>query len=207
MPMRRTRAPRRPRRRMPGRRRFGLKRMIRYNKVPSFTETINFGRLPTQSGQVFTLQFAALSQSGNYSNLYRQYRINRLTWMLVPDWNSFDPNAGAAAVNKPRVVYAIDDTANVVAPVNELDVLEDNGCKIRALSNIVKISHVPVPFLGQAVSIGGFASVNKKYQWLNTDPSGVLVPHGGVRLYVSNGGPPIIYTVYCKVSFSLKDPQ
>lgn len=178
---------------------------VSYNKVPSFVETFALEPIFSQAGGIFKVQFQSIPQYVHYGQLYRQYRINSFKVTLVPDWNSFDVKNTTETINAPRLVYAIDDTGTAANPINEADVLEDNGCKIRQLTKPISMACRPVAQVGYSASTGGFVTSSKKFQWF--DVTRTDIPHTGIRYWISNGGTPIAFRPYVKVSFSLKDPQ
>lgn len=160
--------------------------------------------LVSQAGGLLTTGFNLLPQAAQYQALYNQYRINWVRYLIIPQWDSYDPN-NAAVTSMPRIAYSIQDTAFEIAvpPASETDIMTDNGCKIRALDKPLKISHIPVPSLGMANALGGFASVSKKRTWI--DMNSTNVPHGYVKYWITNGGAQLSFKLYVKVSFSLKD--
>lgn len=210
-----TRRPPPYRRRRPARRLMNVRRValiarrpyrsVRYNKVPSFVETLSLEPIFSQSGGTFKIMFQNIPQYVHYGQLYRQYRINWFKVTLIPDWNSFDVKNTTETINAPRLVFAVDDTGTAPNPVNEADVLEDNGCKIVQLTKPVSMSCRPVGQVGYSASTGGFVTSSKKFQWF--DVTRTDIPHTGIRYWISNGGTPIAFRPYIKVSFSLKDPQ
>ena len=56
------------------------------------------------------------------------------------DQNAGEYNAGAStyAHGMGRFVFAINDSPGLVAPGSEASVLQDNGCKIRAVKTMLK---------------------------------------------------------------------
>lgn len=194
----------RPRRRYTKRRGMAYRprAMVRYNKVPSFVETFKFGDISTQNaGGVFTTTFSQIPQWQQYAALYKQYRINSVKIILIPDYNEFPAMAGG--VNAPRLVYAVSDSANQVAPAGENDVLTDNGCRIRTLTRPITMSMRPVPYLQQSAG-PSLVSVSKRNTWISTTEAAVT--HGGIQYWITGGGAPdLVCRAYAKVSFSLKD--
>lgn len=100
--------------------------------------------------------------------------------IVIPKFSNADPNSAtynqivpAAAWENARIVYAInDDTNDTSVPTSELDVLEDNGCKIRALTRPLKINFRPkVVIDGTDPAVGGNAILQPKYRpWLGFGP-------------------------------------
>lgn len=201
-------------------RRRGLGRF--YNPRPTFVETLDMGdfQMPTTGPYLGQLQVAlnSIPQMASYANLYNQARILKVQYLIMPAFTEFAPDTvttGAVSVSCPRVVYSIQDTAGVIGPVSELDVLTDNGSKIRLLNKPLRISHRPVPQLGETTSIApgtGAAWVTKKYQWLKTDAVGQGVLHGSVNYAVTQEvsnkvNPQTAWTIYAKITVQLRDPK
>lgn len=220
----RNRAARRPRRRMV-RRRNVLRRSL--NPMPVFTETWAASPIVCSTGTVggvLNMTASSLPQMPDYSKLYRQFRILKLQWILVPTSDSVDANTilqnGALPIpfsDMGRFVYAINSTAGIGAPANELEVLTDNGCKIlTAVRNKpIRINHVPVPDLSVSAPSAFFSTyMNKKRTWLNTNAvgnngDGLSVVHGGVNFFCTIGGnapTQYAFAVYCKTTIQFKDP-
>lgn len=194
-----------------------------FNPMPTFTETADFG--PGQVSPVtgnflgqLTCSLQSIPQVGNYRALYNQARILKATYILIPNYNEFsqgtDVGLTTLPVSAPRIAWAVQDTANVPTPTSELDVLTDNGSKIRQFVKPIKITCRPVASLSEAImtGIGAYAGTNQKAKWLTFDGSGVAVPHVGVNLCVTQdfhntANPPIGWHVYAKITFQLRDPK
>lgn len=84
------------------------------------------------------------------------------------------------------MAYAINDyDQSNLAPSTELEVLQDNGCKIRHFTKPVVITTRPKPLLQESVdnAIIGPQLVNtyrKAGTWIEWDGAGATVPHVGV---------------------------
>jgi len=214
-----------PRRRV-ARRRMPLMRSPR-NTMPTFTETWAAAPITTSGttvGGQLVLTGTSIPQMADYSALYRQFRILRCQWILMPRFQSIDPNTlnynssiSAPTTNNGRFVYAINDTGGLVNnPASELEVLQDNGCKILSSTrhSPIKISHKPVPQLNVSSTALFNVYMNKKDQWLNTDSpgnngSGTGVTHGSVTYFLTvpgTTGSATIFDVYCKTTVQFKDP-
>lgn len=235
--MPRTRGPRRPYRRRPGmgvRRRlaFGKMRLARrlVNPTPTFTETFRAADVVTnipgfpngQVGGVFKYRISDIPQIADYQQLYRQYRINWIKVMLLPevaatvtDVNTlFQNNAAAIAVaGQARIVYVINDTPAVPNPANENDVLTDNGCKIRSLVNKWSCSFRPVTdkYTSDAAGGAGVATREKYRGFLSfAAQAGNNPEHGGVSYWISHYAPNAVncsWKCYVKINFTLRDPE
>jgi len=217
MPRRyRKRAPRRPRRKAP------MYRRPRYNPQPTFTETWDAGQLTVPvSGLapgVLQMTFTSLPQAAQYRNLYKQFRILRNTWILVPRYTSVDPNGAFPAYASGRMAYAITNTAGQATPSTEINVLERNGSRVLvAMDRIIKISHVPVPIMNVSNSALTSVFLNKSKVWFNTSNStnggsGETVVHGSVAYFLTvpslttPSDPLVLFDVYCKTTVQFKDP-
>lgn len=220
---------------------YGRKgRMIRRqvglgNPSPTFTETFKSQELlqviagGPGAGKTFKVRISDIPQTVQYFNLYKQYRINWVKVMLLPKLNTegADPNiyttlgAGAAplpAMGMARIVYSIQDSPGVNDPVNEAEVLQENGCKIKAFKSKWSCSFKPVPDVASTVVAGaGVVPVyarQKFRQWFNwQDLAGNNPLHGGVSAWITLPGTqpggvqvPNDYYIYYKVNFSLRDP-
>lgn len=192
----------------------------RFNTTPSFTETFKVSEiLSNNTGVTAGLLSTSLSQIPqylDYTALYNQYCIRSVQFIIMPSYDQYDSTnlpANPAAITAPRLVYAINDSAQQVAPTTELDVLTDNGCKIRMLDKPVRIRCSPVAQVGMSASTGGFVSESKRNRWLSTANPEIV--HTGVSYAISQSVPtdrddadvPPYATLYAKVTFSLRDPK
>lgn len=201
-------------------------RKMRYNPQPTFTETWTAGQLvvPGSTGVLsgqFNMAYNSLPQASHYTNLYRQFRILRNTWICIPRFNSVDPNnvSTVPSYNLARIVYAINDTAGQNNPANEVAVLQSNGARMANAMDgkILRISHSPVPTqnIANAATLTS-VYVNRKRVWLNTanannTGSAEAVLHYGVSWFITcpqnnPSGDIVVYDVYCKTTVQFKDP-
>lgn len=206
------------------RRRFARVKRALYNPMPVFTETADLGSfmVPTAGvtpgtylGQL-QVTLSSIPQIGQYANLYNCARIMKVQYLLMPSFNSFGPfqstMAATQSVSAPRLAYAIQDTSAAPAPVSEIDVLAENGAKVKLFTKPVKISHRPAPGLSEGITTGGFAAVTRRMQWLTLNVGGLGVPHGSVNYCVVQdnyniGNPQIQWNIYAKITFQLRDPK
>lgn len=190
------------------------------NPSPTFTETYYAGLIQTNVGGQFNARISDIPQIADYTNLYNQYRINWMKIMVLPDFVGSDPNTyaqnfvgGVPAVANARIAYVINDTPNLPAPVNEADVLTDNGSRIKMLTNKFTVSFRPRPdkFTADAIGGAGVAVREKNRSWLSfADIAGNNPVHRGVNYWISAlaaGGGAQAYQVYVKINFSLRDPK
>lgn len=235
--IRRRRATRRRviRRRRLAPRRSGMfprfRRMIG-NIRPVFTETVNLGSVgftytpsggPTNTfGGLLSCNMGLLPQLSQYETLYQKYRILRAQWTLVPNWTQYDQNSSNGITNAldasywsaTRIVYAISDSPGQVPPSTELQVLNENGCKIRMMNKIFKVSCRPVPDTEDTNGVS--MSFRGKYiNFVTATPGNI--EHLGVRYFLTapsvNVGSqagivdPPRWTVFLKLTFQLADPR
>lgn len=211
-------------RRLPGSRtRVGaFKRQITrsFNPSPIFTESyVQTTNLTVNNGFLLTTDIGKIAQIGQYSALYTKYKILSAKFMLMPYFQAGSSDQNATSYNNSqgqpftadaRIVYAIQDSPNQVAPASENAVLQDNGCRIRMLKNKLAIRCKPVPQLQLA---NGIFETERTSPYINFDTTaGVPPPHYGVVGWISqpfNGAPPMPQqvVVYVKLTFQLKDPR
>ena len=199
------------------------------NPQPIFTETWKQQNISVTGGiqgGVLNLIGNDIPQIAQYSALYRQFRILKVMWMLIPRLGPVDVNtalynnlvASTAYATQGRFVYAINNTAGIIPPSTEDQLLEDNGVKIFSTSRTqpIRIRHVPIPLMNVSNSALSSVFVNRKKQWLNTTSTGntgngLDVVHSGVSWFVTipNASLPsgyIIFDVFCKATVQFKDP-
>lgn len=206
------------------RRRFARVRRSLYNPAPVFTETADLGSFQVPVGGAtpglylgqLQVNLNTIPQIASYQNLYNCARILKVRYIMMPTFNNFGPfqstMAATQSVSAPRLAYAIQDTSSAPAPVSELDVLSENGSKVRMFTRPVNISHRPVPGLSEGITTGGFAAVTRKRQWITLNAGGLTVPHGSVNYAVTQdnyqiGNPQVQWNVYAKITFQLRDPK
>jgi len=198
------------------------------NPTPTFTETYKGADVLANAGGVFSVRITDVPQIAQYETLYKQYRINWVKVMLVPDWNSTAADHNTAQYNatgspgglptfaQARIVYAINDSPQLVAPATELAVLTDNGCKIKPIGSKWSCSFKPVPDIGVQSGTAGAGTIwakDRYRKFFNMDlvTTGNNPLHFGVSYFITqllSGSPdPVKYNCYYKVNFTLRDPQ
>jgi hypothetical protein len=228
MPFRRRPARRLRRRVRRARRSYGggargiARRILR--PAQTFTETISAGFVNANTGGLFTASMNSVPQRTNYANLYRQFRINKLTVLIVPRFTAQEQNQlqanvapGIIAYNQPRITYAINNSADQAAPTSELQVLEDNGCRMKVIDGKpFTLSCVPVANIGQQKQNSltlDTVGVSKRRQYLSFD-EGLDVVHNGIAFWVSQADStgsyfrqPTAFDFFYKINFSVRDPR
>lgn len=178
-----------------------------------------------QTGQGFKLltQMNTFHQTSQYSNLWSAYKIIKAKFTIVPKWGNelFNEASIGTAGSLPisenrRIAYAINDMNNDTAPLTELSVLQDNGCKIKLFNKPVVITIRPKPVLAQVggsiVALPNVLTYQNRGEWIEFDEAGTTVPHIGVDGFISatntlTAGFLSVADVYCTVSFVCKDPR
>lgn len=190
-----------------------------YNPTPTFTETVrltnlNTGTTGTGAAGLLAIALSQIPQVGDYQALYNQYCIRSVQFIICPEYDQYDSNnastAPAAAVTAPRFVYAINDSATQTTPTDELDVLQDNGAKIRMLDKPIRIRFRPVAQVRVTDSNNNLVYETKKNRWLSMTDTGVA--HSGVAWAITQTVPNSVLSlpaciVYAKITFSLRDPK
>lgn len=185
---------------------------------PTFTETFSLPELTTgTTGTMAGLLAVAMNQVPqwtDYAALYNQYCIKSVQFILMPEYDQYDSNnsatAATAAVTAPRFVYAVNDSAQQVTPTSELQVLQDNGAKIRTLDRPIKIRCRPVAQVAFTDSNGNAQFETRKSRWLSFQNSGTA--HSGVAWAITQTVPNSVLGLpavkpYVKLTFSLRDPK
>lgn len=195
-----------------------VKRPASRRYSPVYTEMLAAGNVQLNTGGTFVCRFADIPQAAQYSNLYKQFCIKKLQVMLLPRLNSYDANTTASIATSywlPRIVYSVDDTPGLQAPVNEISVLTDNGAKVLTMAQKTTLTCWPKPAIGsQDLFTGTYVATRQRQQvWLNTESGdvsnpGVNVQHNGIRYWIS-GNPlynEFAFDVYYRITFQLRDP-
>lgn len=186
---------------------------------PIFTETFVKPVIAPNTGAVMTFNINEIPQLAQYNTLYQKYRILKASVLLVPQYvgseqNAAEYNAGNSvyAHGQGRMVWAVNDSPGVTAPASELDVLKDNGCKVRPVKSMLRMGCRPVPLYEDNNGI----LITLKKNWINfqTGPSAPADPkHFGLSYWYSQ---PSLGTTaqtnndlipYVKLTFQLADPR
>lgn len=216
-------------------RRFGRGRIRRsLNPQPTFVETFKFNAdnvvVPAGGGvgKAFKVRINMIPQWQQYEALYKQYRINWVKVMLIPqtdgaaaDINAFSYNYGQTLSGQGmgRIAWSIQDSPQVGDPATEEEVLSDNGAKVRPLKSMWSCSFKPVPDLAMENDAAAPVYTRQRYrQFINfvTDTVGNNPLHGAVQTFISLPGAALgpsapagtqTYHCYYKVNFTLRDPK
>ena len=225
MPVRRTRAPFRRRGKKPVRR-GNWRRRGMFNPQPVFTETFKIPgndplapnyQLNSNTGGVLSVKISNMPQVNQYSTLYQKYRILKAKFICLPQFVSESSDVNAAGYNgslglgnwgMARIVTAVNDSPDPTNPLNEDDVLEDNGCVIHTGKPKLTLSCRPVPDTLDALG----NRITTKGKFINFQSTGPDISHYGIRWWYTLPNPGgniqnIPYFVYVKLTFQLSDPR
>jgi len=202
-------------------------RTLQFNPRPIFTETYRMGtadplrpyyQLDSNAGGILTANIGQMPQLAQYSALYTKYKILRVRFILLPQYNTEASDGNAAIFNQStpisnfgmgRIVTAVNNSPQQINPINENDVLEDNGCLIHSGKSKIVLGCKPVPNLLDANNV----ALSERNKFINfNNPVAPEVDHYGIRwwytLPTSTTNPVNIpYFVYCKLTFQLSDPR
>jgi len=198
------------------------RRGMLYNPQPVFTETYKGQRLTLGNpspiagvGFLLTANMDRIYQLAQYSNLYTKYKILKVQFTLIPNFNGTDQNAalynlsqGTMSVATTRLVYAYDTSPAAAGPATEQDALEENGVKIKMLKDKIVIPCRPAPDTKDANGV----QMTLRNKFINFASSGPNIEHYGVKGWLSqlyNNQPQFLndVDVYVKVTFQLADPR
>lgn len=214
---------RRNKRRVAGRGGRKLRVARTFNPAPIFTESyklmansVNPYQLGPNDGGVLAVSMSQLPQLAQYEALYQKYRILKATFICIPQFNTMaadvnTPNTGASLASPilglSRLVTAVNNTPDQIAPLSEDEILQDNGCKIMCGKPRIVLSCRPVANTqdanGNQMTIRGkylnFVATNIVHYgiaWWHTQP---VLPTGV--------GAGVGYSVYVKLTFQVSDPR
>lgn len=201
-----------------------------YNPSPTFTETVKLNDIggfvstagTAEGGGVFKLRISDIPQyRDDYANLYTQYRINSVKYIVLPQFDTQEANTAVQnqAQSPPysftgmaRVAWAVQDSPNVGDPASEAEVLQDNGAKVRAFGSKWVVTMKPTPDVSMTTSVGVIPTRARK-SWFNYDAvtTGNNPQHGSIQWWISQlattGSAGQKYSVYAKINFSLRDAK
>lgn len=159
----------------------GIYHFRRYaSSVSAFTLTGNAAWLPYQ-GQI-SYQLSHLAQVSDFSNLFDQYRINKV---VTKFWLRIDPGAQAAATaSYPKIFYVYDNDDTGLLSQNEMR--ERAGMRIRVLHPNRPVTCVSKPAVLSEVYRSAVATTYspKWKQWI--DMSTTDVPHYGLKFNIDD---------------------
>lgn len=175
-------------------------------------------------GVKLVAQMNRLSQIASYSTLWNAYKIVKAKFTIVPKFSAEQFNEAAIGTSggigikeNTTLAYAINDYAEAItAPLAQLDVLQDNGCKLKSFVRPTVITVRPKPLVEQQIT-GAAPGTNvnvyqNRGQWIEFDQFGATVPHVGVDAWFNaynslTAGFIAIADVYVTLSFVCRDPR
>lgn len=201
-------------------------RSIMFNPRPTFTETFRIRgndplapdyQMDSNGGGILKVRISDMPQIQQYKSLYQKYRILKVKFICLPQFVTTSSDVNSAAYNASlglgnwgmaRIATVINDTPNLPFPVNEDDILEDNGCKIHTGKSKLVLTCRPVP---DTLDANGNRFTMKR-KFLNFVSTGNDIDHYGIRWWYTLPNPGgniqnIPYYVYVKLTFQLADPR
>lgn len=198
-----------------------------FNPQPVFTETFRLGsedplrplyQLDANGGGVLRVRIDQMPQIAQYRALYTKYRIIKAKFICLPQFVTQNSDVNAAIFNSTvpsdgigmgRIVTVVNNSPQQINPINEDDVLEDNGCLIHTAKPKIVVSCKPVPELLDANGV----VLTQRMKFINFNgPASPDVYHNGIRWWytlpsLAATSRNIPYYVYCKLTFQLADPR
>lgn len=196
-----------------------------FNPQPVFTESfvlktgaVTYQLVPNAGGTL-AVSMSDVPQLAQYTTLYQKYRILKAKFICIPQWNTESADVNSASYNASvvppvlqtglsRIVYAINDSPDLLPPLSEDQVLENNGCKILCGKPKITMSCRPVPNTQDANGV----QMTFKNRFINFEA--INIPHYGITWWHSQPGSAgagtglgVPYQVYCKLTFQLSDPR
>ena len=187
--------------------------------TPVFSETFAATAVAPNTGGVWTGKMADVPELASYSALYRTFRVLKFEVIVMPSSNvntQFQPTAGANTVaSMGRLTHSVDTSAEVTAPAAELNVLEDDSCKISLCDKPIRLSCRPKPSVAVSYAPSGTVGVDLgRANWLSFD-DGADVLHNGLPYWYTVDQPYILPSealipnlhIYHKITFQCRDPR
>lgn len=203
------------------RRRVGRKKVA--NKVHTFVRycdknttypDANGPNLIVETGSdqnlAYTFKLDNVVNPTDFTNLYDQYRINKVELMLEPLW---DQAGNGSGLNQNRRIRVVRDYNDATPLTQEDDYLEYANCKSYFPWSKRGIKIVLYPKIANVVeNVGGAASaytlMNSNRVWLNIAED--EVPHFGLKIFIPGSMAPTslqMFTVRAKYWLSFKNSK
>jgi len=175
-------------------------------RTPTFTETYFAGQIVAGAGGLFQPRMGSITEIADYAALYRSYKVLKVEIIVLPDTNSAAVSVGNAGIG--QMIYAVDPSAELVAPGNAVDVLNNNAVKMVNLDKPLRVRFKPVAATTVGILGGGTVGISTKEPWLSLD-DGLPILHNGVTYWFQNtsAGANNTAHVYYKITFQCKDPR
>ncbi|AXH77956.1 MAG: capsid protein [Cressdnaviricota sp.] len=200
------------------------------NPAPVFTEMYELTRSPApgfqvfpNTGNVFRFSMDHIPQLAQYTSLYQKYRILKASLLILPEYTGSEQNRAEANsaltqsnFGQSRMALAVNNSPSVAPPANELDVLKDNGAKVKSLTpSGIRVSCRPVPNVSIDSNQPGVGnqSITLRKKYLNLNAQNGNIDHYGISWWHTqkiNGAAPAVQNVaivYVKLTFQLSDPR
>ena len=165
------------------------------------------------------LSMASIPQIAQYKALYNEFKILKIRYQFIPWFNSDEKNqfyqnigAGGTVETVPMLAYCVQRDAGSVAPATELQVLQQNGCRIVPFStkSVSVTVTKPQPEIAVSSTTGGGLVNMESTTWLDIN-TGLNVAHYGLQTYVTSAGtaacPFSVGRVYAHITFALRSAK
>lgn len=132
------------------------------------------------------IQFALVDLPGftDFTNLYDQYRFNKVVWKLIPKISEASLNAGSNSNANLQQIHSVLDYDDNTAPTSINQLVQYQSHRMTRGSQIH--SRVLVPKCQMSVS--GAAAAPKAKQWLDCDQTSLV--HRGIKFIVPAAATP-----------------
>lgn len=181
--------------------------------------TVNQTSSASATGQLWTIAMSSVPQAASYQALYDEYKILSIKYHFIPSFNVADQgqqqeNAyyGTPYTGMPTIAYHVSKDGGATAPLNELQVLTRNGCKVAMFNKPLTVTvNKPQPF----VTVVDGNTTNKvdweQTGWLPLDANGSIIEHFGIQTYTVDKQASMspgysIGRVYATIKFALRSP-
>ena len=126
-------------------------------RTPTFTETYDAGQMTAGTGGLFSARMANITEIADYQTLYRSYKVLKVEVIVLPDTNSAAVSVGNAGIG--QLIYAVDPSAELVAPGNAVDCLKNNKVRMTNLDRPLRIRFKPVASTTVGILGGIYVSI------------------------------------------------
>lgn len=160
---------------------------------------------------VLQMSYNQIPSSSDYTNLFREYKINRIKVTFVPRYDNNDQTGAAAGSAMPMIHHKV-ETPYFVSPsgvynASTLNTYLDTGAVSQPFNKPISVYFKPT----LAADINNATVETTGPQWLTTGSPGNTQLHNGVSFFITFNGftsPTATFTtdVYYEFFFSLRNP-
>lgn len=192
-------------RRYPRRPRLGLgNRVYNFKRTLFLENSIGVTAAGTLYSNHFGFTLGMLPAATDFTNLFDQYRINKVVWKAIPKFNTVNALSGAGNALLAQVHTAIDYDDSAALPTGTAlsEITQYQTHRMHRGTAVVRRTIVP-----KAELTGSGASVfPKAYQWIDCDNTAIL--HNGIKVVIPKplpAGTEMWYDVQMDVYLSCKN--